>query len=270
MTAHFAVFGHPVAHSLSPRIHELFAAQCNIALAYSTTDTSTRGFKDSFETFIALGGVGANVTAPDKAAAFEFCTRHTHRALRAKSVNTLFQRNGEWQGDTTDGSGLLRDLRERLAVDLHDARVLLIGAGGAANAVAPALLDAGVSQLMVANRTRARAYDLIDALADENRTRACTIEELPSQGMFDLVVFAAAPADSAQCDAWPISMVSEGTTFIDLNYGARALPTLTWAAKAGVTRLSDGLGMLVEQAADSFEIWHGVRPETADVYAALR
>ena len=270
MTSHFAVFGHPVAHSLSPRIHELFAAQCGISLAYNTIDTGARGFKDSFETFVALGGTGANVTAPDKAAAFAYCIRHSNRALRAKSVNTLSLRNGEWYGDTTDGSGLLRDLRDRLELDLHDARVLLMGAGGAAQSVAPALLEAGVAQLVVANRTRAHAYDLIDALADETRTRACTWDELESQGVFDLVVYAAAPAEPAQCKAWPESLVSETGTFVDLNYGARALPTLTWAAKAGAKKLSDGLGMLVEQAADSFEIWHGVRPDTADVYKALR
>lgn len=270
MTLHFAVFGHPVAHSLSPQIHELFGKQCGISLAYSITDTAARGFKDSFETFVALGGTGANVTAPDKSAAFDFCARHSNRAMRAKSVNTLVQRNGEWFGESTDGSGLLRDLRDRLDVDLHDLRVLLIGAGGAASAVAPALLDAGIAQLVVANRTRTRAYDLIDRLGDDERTRACTLDELASQGRFDLVVYAATPADAAQCATWPTGIVSDTSTFIDLNYGARALATLTWAAQAGVTNLSDGLGMLIEQAADSFEIWHGVRPQTTEVYSALR
>ena len=267
---HYAVFGSPVAHSLSPRIHAAFARQCGIALIYVPLDTAEVGFAATFERFAAAGGIGANVTAPDKAAAASVCARLSSRAQRAGVVNTLALTPTGWQGDTTDGIGLVRDLRERRDLGLYQARVLLVGAGGAARSVAPALLDADIAQLVVANRTRATAYDLIDALDAADRVRACTPDEVASQGAFDLVIHAATPADDGAQPDLPGSILADGATVVDLNYGARALPMLAWAARNGCARAFDGLGMLVEQAAESFELWHGMRPDTDPVYAQLR
>lgn len=267
---HYAVLGTPVAHSLSPRIHAEFARQRGIDMLYVAIDTAADGFAVTLERFKWAGGIGANVTAPDKIAAAAAAQSLSPRARRAGAVNTLVLRDGRWHGDITDGSGLVRDLRERRDVDLFRKRVLMLGAGGAARAVAPALLDAHVAQLVVANRTRANAWDLIDHLRDGDRAIACTLEELPGIGSFDLVLNAVPPDEAGAIPDYPPSILGEDSIAIDLNYGARALPFLAWARNHGCTRTSDGLGMLVEQAADSFELWHGVRPQTEAVYSQLR
>lgn len=267
---HYAVLGAPVAHSLSPRIHAEFARQCGIDMLYVAIDTAADGFDATLERFQRAGGIGANVTAPDKIAAAAAAQSLSPRARRAGAVNTLAWRESHWHGDITDGSGLIRDLRERREVDLFHKRVLMLGAGGAARAVAPALLDADIAQLVVANRTRANAWDLVDQLHDSDRAIACTLEELPGMGSFDLVLSAVPPGEDGSIPDYPPSILGEETTAIDLNYGARALPFLAWARNHGCTRTSDGLGMLVEQAADSFELWHGVRPQTETVYTQLR
>lgn len=267
---HYAVLGAPVAHSLSPRIHAEFARQCGIDMLYVAIDTTTDGFEATLERFGRAGGIGANITSPDKIAAATTAQSLSPRARRAGAVNTLIWRDNHWFGDITDGSGLVRDLRERRECTLYQARVLLIGAGGAARAVAPSLLDADITQLVVANRTRANAWDLVDQLHDSDRAMACTLDELAGIGSFDLVLSAVPPgADNAMPD-YPGSILGEVTTAVDLNYGARALPFLAWAKRHGCTRTSDGLGMLVEQAADSFELWHGVRPQTEAIYTQLR
>lgn len=267
---HYAVLGAPVLHSLSPRIHAEFARQCGIDMLYVAIDTAADGLEATLERFQRAGGIGANVTAPDKIAAAGVAQSLSPRARRAGAVNTLAWRDNHWFGDITDGSGLIRDLRERREVDLFRKRVLMLGAGGAARAVAPALLDADIAQLVVANRTRANAWDLVDQLHDSDRAIACTLEELAGMGSFDLVLGAVPPDGDGAIPDHPPSILGEDTTAIDLNYGARALPFLAWARNHGCTRTSDGLGMLVEQAADSFELWHGVRPQTEAVYTQLR
>ncbi|PNS08590.1 shikimate dehydrogenase [Solilutibacter silvestris] len=266
---HYAVLGAPVAHSLSPRIHAEFARQCGIDMLYVAIDTAA-GFDVTLERFQRAGGIGANVTAPDKLAAAAAAQSLSPRARRAGAVNTLIWRDNHWFGDITDGSGLVRDLRERRDFAPFSKRVLLIGAGGAARAVAPALLDADIAQLVVANRTRANAWDLVDQLHDSERAIACTLEELPGLGSFDLVLSAVPPDEGDGVPDYPASILGDESTAIDLNYGARALPFLAWAKGHGCTRTSDGLGMLVEQAADSFELWHGVRPQTDAIYTQLR
>ena len=267
---HYALLGHPVSRSLSPRIHATFGRQCGIPVTYLTLDTEADGLGGTLQRFEAAGGIGANVTVPDKAEAAVLCHTLSARARKAGVVNTMTLKDARWQGDNTDGTGLVRDLRERRGIDLHGQRVLLLGAGGAAHGVAPALLEAGIGELVIANRTRSRAYDLLDRLQDEARTRACTLREIEGMGDFDLIVQATAAGQDGMLPALPDLQPRPATVCVDLNYGRAALAFMAWARQVGCQQAFDGLGMLVEQAADAFEIWHGVRPETDRIYAQLR
>ncbi len=270
-THHYAVFGHPVSHSLSPRIHAAFGRQAGIALDYVAVDATPEGFQQALDGFAAGGGKGANVTLPLKETAFALCNTSSERARRAGAVNTLVRNDGHWHGDNTDGIGLVRDLTERLGLDLRGRRTLLLGAGGSARGVAPALLDAGVAELIVANRTSERADALVDALGSPGRAHSRYWDDLTAQGDFGLIVNATSAARGGEGElTLPFSLSTPRTLAVDLNYGEAAIPFLAWARAAGCRDVTDGLGMLVEQAAASFELWHGVRPETAPVYAMLR
>lgn len=270
MDALHAVFGHPVAHSLSPRIHAAFGRQAGVALRYEAIDVEAAGFAAALAAFAARGGSGANVTLPLKEAAFALCAEASERARRAGAVNTLVRReDGAWHGDNTDGSGLVRDLTQRHGLDLRERRTLLLGAGGAARGVAPALLDAGIGELTIANRTSARADALADALGDPARVHVRYLDDLAAQGEFDLVVNATSAARGGALPVLPMALVGPRSVAVDLSYGEAAIPFLAWARAAGGRQAVDGLGMLVEQAADSFALWHGVRPDTDAVHAEL-
>ena len=270
MDALHAVFGHPVAHSLSPRIHAAFGRQAGVALRYEAIDAEPAGFAAALAAFAARGGSGANVTLPLKEAAFALCTDASARARRAGAVNTLVRHaDGQWHGDNTDGSGLVRDLTERHGLDLRERRTLLLGAGGAARGVAPALLDAGIGELTIANRTGTRADALADALGDPARVHVRYLDDLAAQGEFDLVVNATSAARGGALPALPMALVGPRSAAVDLSYGEAAIPFLAWARAAGAQAAIDGLGMLVEQAAESFLLWHWVRPDTDAVYAEL-
>jgi shikimate dehydrogenase len=266
MTAmlHYAVFGQPIAHSLSPRIHAMFAAQFDIALDYRAIEASLDEFASKLDAFAREGGTGANVTLPLKQEAARLCTQISDRARRADSVNTLIRDGNGWRGDSTDGIGFLRDLRDRHRFEPHGKRALLLGAGGAARAVAFALVEAG-SQLAIANRTRERA----EMLAEATRSQVIDWSALADAEAFDLVVHATAAGHGDASIALPTALIGANTLACDLSYGAAAAPFLAWAHGAGA-RAIDGLGMLVEQAAESFAIWHGKTPATEPVYAALR
>lgn len=263
-----AVFGHPVAHSLSPRIHAAFAAQCGIELRYGAIDAAPGAFADALAAFAADGGRGANVTLPHKPAALALCTTATPRARRAGAVNTLVRIGDGWHGDVTDGSGLLRDLA-RHAVALDGMHVLLLGAGGAARGIAGPLLDAGIASLAIANRTRAAA-DALAAALDDDRAHALDVAALPAQRAFDVIVNATSAARGDVMPAWPASLVHPRSTCVDLGYGAAAGPFLAWSRAAGAHGCIDGLGMLVEQAAESFNLWHGTWPDAGAVLDMLR
>lgn len=272
MSSHrYAVFGHPVAHSLSPRIHAAFAQQTGIALEYTAIDAAPHGFVAALDRFADDGGAGANVTLPLKEAAFAICTQTTDRARRAGAVNTLTRNEGHWHGDNTDGAGLVRDLTGRHGLDLRARRALLLGAGGAARGVAPALLDAGISELIIVNRTAERADALADALGEPERAHSRYWKDLGDLGDFSLIVNATSASRQDQgAFTLPFHLATPRTLAVDLNYGEAAIPFLAWARAAGCHDAVDGLGMLVEQAAEAFEHWHGVRPDTDPVYAALR
>jgi shikimate dehydrogenase len=270
MSRHYAVFGHPVAHSLSPRIHAAFGRQTGMAVDYRAIDVAPGGFAEALAEFAAHGGAGANVTLPLKQLAFDLCDDVTERARRAGAINTLV-RNGEtWHGDNTDGAGLVRDLTGRQGLDLRARRTLLLGAGGGARGVAPALLDAGIGDLFIVNRTPERADALADALGEPGRVHPRYLSDLAAFGEFDLIVNATSATREGTLPALPRALVGRRCAAVDLSYGEAAIPFLAWARAAGCHDAVDGLGMLVEQAAESFARWHGVRPETDAVYAELR
>ena len=270
MGRQFAVFGHPVAHSLSPRIHAAFGKQSGIPLDYVAIDAQPADFADALAAFSARGGAGANVTLPLKEAAFALCADTSERARRAGAVNTLVRNGDAWHGDNTDGAGLVRDLTGRHGLDLRARRTLLIGAGGAARGVAPALLDAGIGDLFVVNRTAQRADALVDALAQPGRVHPRYLDDLVALGEFDLIVNATSAARNGQIPTLPRALVGRRTAAVDLSYGEAAIPFLAWARASGCHDMVDGLGMLVEQAALSFARWNAVEPETDAIYGALR
>ena len=264
----YALFGHPVAHSLSPRIHAAFARQTGVAMEYEAIDAED--FEAALRAFTAAGGAGANVTLPHKPRAAALCATLSPRARRAGAVNTLVRRGEAWHGDNTDGAGLVRDLTDRRRLDLRGRRTLLLGAGGGARGVAPDLLDAGIRELFVINRTPERADALADALGEPGRVHVRYLEDLAALGEFDLIVNATSATRHGDMPTLPMSLGGPRTLAVDLSYGEAAVPFLAWARVAGCHDAVDGLGMLVEQAAESFCLWHGVRPDTDAVYESLR
>jgi shikimate dehydrogenase len=265
---HYAVIGHPVAHSLSPRIHAAFARDTRIEMDYRAIDAEN--FDAALATFTAAGGSGANVTLPHKQRAVLACAALSDRARRAGAVNTLVRRDGAWHGDNTDGAGLVRDLTGRQQLDLRQRRTLLLGAGGGSRGVAPALLDAGIGDLFIVNRNPERADALADALGEPGRVHPRYIEDLRENGEFDLIINATSAGHEAMFPALPMSLIGPRTTAVDLSYGEASIAFLSWARAGGCRECIDGLGMLVEQAAESFQVWHGVRPYTDAIYEELR
>lgn len=268
---HFAVFGHPISHSLSPRIHAAFGKQLGIALDYAAIDATQEALAARLEAFGKAGGNGANITLPLKQAVLPLCAQISDFTRRIGAVNTLTRRlDGHWRGDNTDGAGLVRDITQRHELDLRERRGLILGAGGAARAAAFALLDAGVVELTIINRTPERADALADAIGEPERVHTRYWDDLDAQGNFDLIVNATSAGHKRESLHLPFALVAPRALCYDLSYGLAASPFLAWAraAKAGYTH--DGLGMLIEQAAESFAIWHGKRPDTDPVYAELR
>lgn len=266
----FAVFGHPVAHSLSPRIHAAFSRQLGIALDYRAIEAGSGEFADALATFARQGGRGANVTLPLKQQAAKLCTSLSARARAADSVNTLVRQGDGWHGDSTDGAGLIRDITGRHRLFARGRRTLLLGAGGAARAVAFTLMDNGISELTIANRTPERADALADALGRPALVNTRYWDDLGNWGGFDLIINATSAGHEAAPLNLPASVVAARAICYDLSYGKASFNFLAWARSVGAEHALDGLGMLVEQAAESFEIWHGQRPDTDPIYAELR
>jgi shikimate dehydrogenase len=270
MSGRYALIGHPVAHSLSPRIHTAFGAQCGIALEYGLIDAAPDGFDAAVAAFAAAGGMGLNVTLPHKEAARALCSTLSDRARRCGAVNTLIRGSQGWHGDNTDGAGLVHDLTERHRLDLRARKVLLLGAGGAAHGVAPALLDAGIDTLWIVNRSAERADALSDRLGEPGRVHTRYWDDLPDLGVFDMIVNATSAGRSANAMTLPSSLATARTLAVDLSYGEAAIAFLSWARSQHCDITLDGLGMLVEQAAEAFRLWHGEMPDTDPIYEALR
>lgn len=269
MGKHYAVFGHPVSHSLSPRIHAAFSRQTGITLDYVAIDAAPEDFATALARFAADGGDGANITLPHKQAALALCSSLSDRARRAGAANTLRRDGAGWFGDNTDGIGLVRDLTERHGLDLRGRRTLLLGAGGAAHGVAPALLDAGIAELTIVNRNAERADALADALGEPGRVHTRYWNDLVSLGPYDFIINATSAGRDQLTLSFPRAIATSRTLAVDLSYGEAAIAFLAWARSAGCAQAIDGLGMLVEQAAESFALWHGRRPETDRIYAEL-
>ncbi|MDE1899367.1 MAG: shikimate dehydrogenase [Xanthomonadaceae bacterium] len=270
-TPRYAVFGHPVAHSLSPAIHRAFAQQLGLAIDYQALDLAPGVFTAAARAFFADGAKGANVTVPHKAAALALADQRSIEAQRTGSANVLSRRDdGTIAAHSTDGDGLVRDLTERYRVDLRGHDALLRGAGGAARAAAFALLDAGVRSLTVVNRSAAAADVLVDALGQPGRARSRYWADLGSIGTFDLVLNATSAGVLGQRLDLPFGLLTERALCYDLSYGAAAGDFIAWARAGGARYAFDGLGMLVETSALAFAHWHGQRPDGEAVFQTLR
>lgn len=267
----YAVIGHPIAHSKSPQIHAAFARQTGQALSYEAILGPLDGFAATVTAFHEAGGRGLNVTVPFKLEAHALATRLTPRAAAAGAVNTLALSASGILGDNTDGAGLVRDITANLGCPLVGRRVLLLGAGGAARGALLPLLEAGPSALTIANRTEAKAQALAATFAGKAVVNpdACGFAALAGR-RFDIVINATAASLADEAPPLPASLYAEGALAYDMMYGRGDTPFLAAARADGAARLADGLGMLVEQAAESFLLWRGVRPDTASVLADLR
>ena len=267
----FAVFGHPISHSLSPHIHQAFARQFGIELQYRTVDAAPGAFEAAVRSFFADGGRGANVTLPHKTAAFAMADERSAAAQRAGTANVLTALpDGRIAAHNTDGDGMVRDITERHSVDLRGHTALLLGAGGAAHGVAWTLLDAGVNTLTIVNRSPDAADALADAIGEPARAHTRYWEDLADLGAFDLIVNATSAGVLGKSLDLPFAIVGNRALCYDLSYGTAAAGFLAWARTAKARYAFDGLGMLIETAADAFELWHGKRPDTDPVYVELR
>ncbi|ARP96623.1 shikimate dehydrogenase [Bordetella genomosp. 13] len=271
----YAVIGNPIAHSRSPQIHAMFSAQTGRPLQYERLLAPVDGFAATLQAFREAGGLGANVTVPFKQEAWALAgPRVSSRARLAGAVNTLWLRDGEWHGCNTDGVGLVSDLM-RLGVPLRDARVLLVGAGGAARGVLQPLAEAGCARIHIVNRSAARAEELAQAwaaaaLPGPTRVSASGLDQAASPGGWNVVINATASGLQNAAPQLPGGLYAPDAMAYDMVYGARATPFMRQAEADGAARRADGLGMLVEQACESFFIWHGVRPDPSPVLVTLR
>jgi shikimate dehydrogenase len=266
MTDSYAVFGNPIAHSKSPIIHAAFARQTGQDMRYAALLVPLEGFREAVMSFRAEGARGANVTVPFKEQAFAVATRCSERAEMAGAVNTLKFEAGDIFGDNTDGAGLVRDLVGNLGVDLAGKRILLMGAGGAARGVIPPLLEQAPACLFIANRTADKADALACGFAGQGRIAGGGYGNLT--GEFDVVINATAASLAGDLPPLPDDVFASGALAYDMMYG-QDTPFLAFA-RARRARAADGLGMLVEQAAEAFFVWRGVRPDTAPVIEMLR
>lgn len=266
----YAVIGHPVHHSRSPFIHSRFATQCGQSISYTTIDATPEQFESAVRGFFAGGGKGLNVTIPHKEAAARLADELTPRAGRAGAVNTLaISGAGRLLGDNTDGSGLVRDLVHNHHVDIAGQNILLLGAGGAARGILAPLLELKPAGLTIVNRDATRAHELAARFAGSGRLRAIGYDELRGPA-YDLVINATAASLAGQLPPLPAAAVDAHSICYDLAYGPDDTPFTRWARQRGCARAFMGLGMLVEQAADSFQLWRGLRPDTTALLAQMR
>jgi shikimate dehydrogenase len=270
----YAVIGSGIAHSRSPQIHALFAQATQQSMVYGLIDAPPGAFHAVVRDFFAGGGRGLNVTVPHKLAALRLADTLTARAQRAGAVNTLARgADGKLLGDNTDGTGLVRDLDVNLGFELHGARVLLLGAGGAARGILGPLLESGVGSILLRNRHAARATQLAREFAELGPVSAAAAKSHAASAKhdagFDLIINATSASLQDALPHMPVDAVGTQTLAYDCAYADHATVFVRWARRAGAARAVMGLGMLVEQAAESFLLWRGIRPDTAPVLAAL-
>lgn len=256
-----------MAHSLSPQVHKYFAAQLGLELDYKMFDVPEDAFDDCVHAFFRTGGTGLNITLPYKLNAMHFSATLTPRARLARAVNAMcLDDEGRIEGDNADGAGIVRDLVSNHGIDIASCHVLLLGAGGAARGLLTALANNGCSDITIHNRTRARAESLLEDLS-EHLTASIADAGTPAEHPFDLVINATSAGLSNERPAVDSSAIGDATVCYDLIYGPQAQTFLQWAGEQGAVKTIDGWGMLVEQAAECFQRWHAVRPDTAELIA---
>lgn len=270
MTDRYLVVGNPIAHSKSPQIHQLFAEQTGQDIHYTSLKVEHGTFDEVVQQFQEAGGRGLNITVPYKHEAWDLADERSSRAELAGAVNTLqIQKDGTCYGDNTDGVGLLRDLTQNNDVMIKDKKVLVLGAGGAVRGVLELLLSEKPAQLTISNRTAERAEDLAELFQDYGTIDGGGFDELDGQ-RFDLVINGTAASLQGKLPPLPFDLLADNATCYDMMYSAEPTPFMQWGSEYGAGKVLDGLGMLVEQAAESFELWRGVHPETVPVIAQLR
>lgn len=267
MSDRYVVAGNPVEHSLSPDIHALFAAQTQQDMHYGRLLAPIGGFEEAVLQFVAQGGKGMNVTVPFKLDAFRLATVLTPRAQAAGAVNTLMFEKGAVFGDNTDGAGLMTDIVVNAGCAIADARILLLGAGGAARGVILPLLSQNPAQLVVVNRNMDKARELSASFSATGKVEVSSFDAL--DGQFDIVINATSAGLSGSMPAVPAGIFARHSLALDMVYSTSLTPFLCFAKEQGA-RVRDGFGMLVEQAAESFFVWRGVRPDTGPIFSALR
>jgi len=266
----YGVMGYPVSHSRSPVIHRLFALQTGENLQYELLQVTPDKLSVAVRQFHRTGGKGLNITVPHKAEVIKLCEHLTERASTAGAANTLVFADGEIHGDNTDGIGLLRDLTINLGVTLEGANVLILGAGGATRGIVGPLLEMQPASLRIANRTLDKAQVLADHFSRSGPISACRFNMVPVTDVYDLIINATSAGVKGEIPPYPAAAISKNTLCYDLSYGLKPTPFSVWAREQGAERSVMGWGMLVEQAAESFNIWRGVRPETAPVLKQMK
>jgi len=265
----YVIVGNPVAHSKSPQIQAAFAQAMNQEMEYGKLLIPVDDFKEGIAAFIAQGGKGMNVTVPFKQEAWEIAEIRSERATLAGAVNTLFVNDkGQLCADNTDGFGIVTDITKNYHVDLAGKRILMMGAGGAVRGAMLPFLDEKPSEIVIANRTVSKAQDLADKFAEYGPVTASSFDDL--SGHFDVIINGTSASLHGTMPEMPDGLVNADSLCYDMMYGAEPTTFLTWAEAQGVKKCVDGLGMLVEQAAESFYIWRGVRPDTGDVTRSIR
>ena len=266
----YAVMGNPIAHSKSPMIHRLFAEQTGEKLRYTAELVEIGHLAEAVEAFQAAGGKGLNITVPFKEDAWQLAHRLSDRAKRAGAVNTLVLKGpGDYYGDTTDGVGLVRDLKDNHGTILQSRRILVIGAGGAVRGVLEPLLLERPALLLISNRTVEKAEQLAEDFGNLGNLGACGFDALKGE-QFDILINGTSASLSGERLPLPPGILAAEATAYDMMYGASATPFMRWAHEHGAAQVLDGLGMLVEQAAESFLLWRGIRPSTSPVIEAVR
>lgn len=266
----YGVMGNPIAHSKSPMIHTLFAQQTEQSLNYEAILVESGAFDAAVDSFRRAGGRGLNVTVPFKLDAWNKVDERSQRAELAGAVNTIVVREDDsLLGDNTDGVGMVRDIRDNIGQPLHEKRILILGAGGAVRGVLAPLLEEKPISVVIANRTPARAEELAAAFGEYGCINGCGFDALAGQH-FDIVINGTSASLQGEVPPLPDELLADNALCYDMMYGAEPTAFMRWASEHGAARVADGLGMLVEQAAESFLLWRGVKPRTLEVIDRLR
>jgi len=264
----YAVVGNPIGHSKSPLIHKMFAQQSNQQLDYVTKLVGLDRFGEDVNSFFADQGCGLNVTVPFKQQAWDISNQLSDAARLAGAVNTLWIKDGQIQGDNTDGIGLVRDLISNNGYQLADKKILILGAGGAVRGVLQPIIAERPSSITIANRTLSKALELATIFSDIYTLNCCEYQQL--EGHYDLIINGTSASLNNELPPIPDGLVSTGSYLYDMMYGSQVTVFNQWGKDLGAKKCIDGLGMLVEQAAESFRLWRGVKPDTAQVITRLR